>query len=161
MTIRVIALAAVLSVGCASASKIGDEGAYQPQPSWSSELTTSATVEYLVGQLAGYRVKHADLQGRIAYAERLMKTPEKQATETGPWGPMFSGINRAVGAVGYPKLLAALADLDADWHSFLMDILGNAPSVMDCDSRAVALDLSARRSAAVLGSFSGQQGKSS
>lgn len=142
VTGRVIALAAILSVGCASASKVADNKAYQPQPSWSTGPTTPALLEYLVGQMAEYRVKRADLQGRIAYAERLMKTPEKRATRTDPWGPMFSGINRAVGAVGYRKLLAALADLDADWHSFLMEMLGNAPSVMDFDSRTVALSLS-------------------
>ena len=139
---KAIALAAVLSAGCVSVPKLSDHRTYQDGPPWYTEPTTPEMLEYLVGQLAEYQSKRANLQGRIAYAEKLMGTPEKQATQADPYAPAFSGINRATGAVAYRKLLAGLAQMDADWHRFLMDVLGKAPGVLDFDSRAVTLGLS-------------------
>lgn len=47
-----------------------------------------------------------------------------------------------MGRIFVGKRVRELAALDAGWHVFLMEVLGEAPGVLDFDARAVALLLS-------------------
>ena len=132
---------ALLMAGCAPIDLRGTGTEYKP-PFIGTDATTPELLEYLIDWGIWYRKERASLQARLAYAEKLQDTPQKTATRDNPWAPLGSGIDRAVGGIAARRIQGEIAELDGEWHRLLLDMLGNAPGVLDFDSRAVTLGLS-------------------